>query len=122
MKIKLVRDVPTVVSQQGELFVDNVHECWTIENPEKLIPKGIYEIVPCFMDHLQRQLPMLLSVPGRDGIYIHNCNYANQLEGCIGLGQMKTKDMVSNSVAEINVLVPKIFDACTKQKVFIEIL
>lgn len=68
-------------------------------------------------------IPRLINVPGFDGILIHVANEAEDILGCIGVGQNTSKGRVSNSVITFN----KLFDIMkpikgTNEKIFINII
>jgi len=60
-------------------------------------------------------------VPNFDGIRIHPGNTKKDTEGCILVGQKKTKNSVLNSRAAFDVLFQKIEAAAKTEKIFIEI-
>ncbi|MCW3102337.1 MAG: hypothetical protein JWO09_777 [Bacteroidetes bacterium] len=129
MNLKLIRKYPAADCVIGELYVDNIFECYTcedIERPEKIhgvtaIPRGIYEVVVTFSDRFKRQLPLLLNVPGYEGIRIHPGNTAADTEGCILPGKGKTESSVTQSVVAFNALFSKIESAAKMGKIFIEV-
>ena len=129
MNLTLYRKYPGNECTIGELFVDDKFECYTLEDkerPEKIakitaIPKGKYEIVISFSNRFQKLLPELKNVPNYEGVRIHTGNYATDTEGCILVGTTKTADMVGNSKEAFNNLFPKLQEAASKEKIWIEI-
>ena len=115
---------------RGELTVNGSFECFTLEDkvrPVKIkgitaIPAGAYEVVVTFSERFKRPLPLLLNVPNFDGIRIHPGNTSRDTEGCILVGQKRTKDSVQLSRAAFDVLFAKIAQAATREKIFIEII
>lgn len=55
-------------------------------------------------------IPRLLKVKGYDGILIHVANTAEDVLGCIGVGENKVKGKVINSTVTFNKLMDKIYE------------
>lgn len=78
----------------GDLSVNGRFECLTLEDlerPNKIpgetaIPKGTYQILLTMSPRFHRVLPLLVNVPGFDGIRIHPGNTDKDTEGCILVG------------------------------------
>lgn len=64
---------------------------------ETAIPSGSYECVYTYSNRFKKMLPLLLNVPGFDGIRIHSGNSAKDTLGCILVGKNDKKGWVSNS-------------------------
>ena len=64
---------------------------------ETAIPTGSYECVYTYSNRFKKMLPLLLNVPGFDGIRIHSGNSAKDTLGCILVGKNDKKGWVSNS-------------------------
>lgn len=130
MEMRLVRKELTNNSTMGELSVNGKFECFTLEDrvrPVKIkgetaIPLGAYEVVVTFSNRFKKPLPLFLDVPGFEGIRIHPGNTKKDTEGCILVGQTKSKDMVGKSRAAFDILFAKIKAAAQKEKIFIEIV
>ncbi len=73
-----------------------------------------------------KRLPLLLDVPGFEGIRIHSGNSSKDSEGCIIVGAINERtddDWVSSSKVAMNRLLPKIEDAlAVKEEVWIEVV
>ncbi|HXU39403.1 MAG TPA: DUF5675 family protein [Blastocatellia bacterium] len=129
MQLQLIRNVFTDNSTIGKLSVNDVFECFTLEDKvrpvkikgETAIPAGTYEVAVTFSNKFQKFLPLLLSVPNFDGIRIHPGNFPKDTLGCILVGQGKGVDMVSNSRLAFAQLFEKIQAVVRTEKVFIEI-
>lgn len=102
----------------GLLSIDGVHECYTCEDVvrpsgEKLhgqtaIPAGVYSVVVNQSQRFKRRLPLLLDVPGFEGIRIHPGNTQHDTEGCILPGRGFTPNSVTQSVLAFDALFRKI--------------
>ena len=106
MELLLQRKIFTDKSTIGELFVDGVFECFTLEDvvrdDEKIkkvtaIPDGIYTVLVTWSPRFKRQLPLLIDVPGFDGIRIHPGNTDEDTDGCILVGNTRGKDFIGES-------------------------
>jgi len=112
----------------GELFIDGVRHCFTLEDTvrEKLgvsvaswkiagktaIPSGRYEIKVSFSERFKKHLPILLTVPGFVGVRIHTGNTSENTEGCILVGDSwGGGDWIGNSRAAFAPLFNRILAA-----------
>lgn len=124
MKISINRSVYTANSTIGQLFVDGKKVCDTLEDFARppgaakvygrtAIPSGAYNVVVTHSPRFGRPLPLLIAVPGFEGVRIHPGNDANNTEGCILVGtyDKKKPDWVSDSRKAFNVLYNMIMDA-----------
>ena len=129
MDMLVTRQTLTDESTIGELTIDGVHQCFTLEDKvraekvfgETAIPAGRYEVVVNFSNHFQKMLPELVSVPNFEGVRIHSGNTAKDTEGCILVGTTKGTNVVNGSRDAFNALFAKIQAATANEKVFIEI-
>lgn len=123
MKLKLVREPSTTNATVGSLYVDGVWECFTLEDVirdkkipgETAIPSGTYEVRVTWSPRFKRQLPILIAVPGFEGIRIHPGNTARDTDGCILVGIEKQEDTILRSREAFEKLYKKIVQAkrCT---------
>ena len=119
MQINIKRKIRTNNSTIGELFVDGVFECYTLEDVERdvkipaetAIAKGTYKVVVTPSNRFKRDLPLLLKVPNFEGVRIHSGNNNHNTEGCILVGQTKDVDWIGNSRQAFNKLFEKIKSA-----------
>lgn len=121
MELSVVRFMCGAECTLGQLLVNGEHECWTLEdvvrpNGEKVfgetaIPYGRYRVVVTFSNRFQRELPLLLDVPGFTGIRIHPGNTTANTDGCLLVGTTHTGTAVQNSRVAFNKLFPQIQDA-----------
>ena len=81
----------------GDLYVAGVWQNATLEDglavngikvPGKTcIPDGTYEVLITWSPKFKRRLPLLIEVPGFDGIRIHPGNTVEDTEGCLLVGE-----------------------------------
>ncbi len=86
------------------------------------IPSGRYRVNITYSPRFRRDLPILVDVPGFDGIRIHSGNTAKDTEGCLLPGRNTVKGMVTDSRHWFGVLYDKIRKALnSKDNVYITI-
>ncbi len=124
MKITLTRTDITDASTIGELEIDGIFECYTLEDKDRkledggvkvpgetAIPRGTYKVIIDFSNRFQRLLPLVLNVPQFTGIRIHPGNEAEDTEGCILVGNSKSINFIGQSRAAFDALFKKLSDA-----------
>jgi len=129
MNLTLVRKFPAPDCIIGELYINDKFECFTLEDIERplkiagvtAIPRGHYEIVITFSARFGKPLPLLLNVPGFDGVRIHTGNTSTNTEGCVLVGKSRTNNSVTQSRDAFNILFPKSQAAAAKEKIILEI-
>jgi hypothetical protein len=105
MKITVKRIHRTNISTIGELYIDGVFECYTLEDIERevkiksetAISKGTYKVIINQSNRFKRLLPLLLNVPNFEGVRIHSGNTNHDTEGCILVGQTRSKNFIGQS-------------------------
>ena len=104
----------------GKLYVDGVYFCDTLEDPvregEKIygrtaIPAGKYDVLITMSPRFRKMLPLLLNVPGFEGVRIHSGNKGDDTEGCILVGINDKPGWVSQSRATMTRLTAKLESA-----------
>ena len=106
MHLLLQRKWFTPDSTIGELFVNDKFFCYTLGDVERsgpkvygktAIPRGTYEIKLTHSPKYKRLMPLLLDVPGFEGVRIHSGNTHKDTEGCILVGNRRGPDHVGDS-------------------------
>lgn len=105
MKLELKRIHKTENSTIGELYINGVFECYTLEDKERpikiqnetAIPKGTYKVVINRSNRFKIDLPLLLKVPNFEGVRIHAGNSNHDTEGCVLVGKTRSKDFIGSS-------------------------
>lgn len=64
---------------------------------ETAIPIGRYQVAWTFSPRFNKMLPLLMGVPGYDGIRIHSGNKAKDTDGCILCGRNTEPGTVTHS-------------------------
>ena len=101
---------------EGELYVNGVYFCKTLEDTnrdlnkngqfdnnekkvygETCIPYGKYKVILSYSPKFKRELPEILEVPDFQGIRIHRGNKISDTLGCILCGEKVKNGYLSNS-------------------------
>ena len=132
MKLKLCRAECGKVSTLGALTIGGEHECFILEDADRLlekdpeakvygqtcIPRGIYQVIITWSNRFKRELPLLVDVPGFEGVRIHPGNTHENTEGCLlpGTSFVKVGDahQVQNSREASRRLYTKIEEAVSR--------
>lgn len=80
------------------------------------IPKGSYRVIINHSARFNKDLPLLLNVPGFEGIRIHTGNKVSDTEGCILVGYNRRKGMVLNSRSAMYFLMEKLNRAVSRKE------
>lgn len=111
MTIIVERKTKTIDGIFGVMTLDwHPFRCVTLENRDKAIPGGTYDLNFTYSPHFNRVMPHII-VPSRDldaggdaGIRIHWANFPAQLEGCIAVGTSVDGDSIDQSLIPFNQL------------------
>ena len=135
MRLHLQRKIFTDRTTIGDLSIDGVFFCHTLEDkdrkleaggrkiPERTaIPRGTYVVDITFSNRFKKYLPELLQVPQFTGIRIHAGNTDKDSEGCILVGDMVDDYSIMNSRVTMNDLFDLLEAAKTRgEKIEIEV-
>lgn len=130
MKLTLNRSPSDQACTIGQLLVDDVETCFTLEDVvrevpgqpvaswkvfgETAIPRGTYAVIIDHSQHFGRDLPHILNVPGFEGVRIHPGNTAEDTSGCILVGVDRLTDSIGRSRMAFDALFPKIQQALAR--------
>ena len=114
MKLELKRVALKDTYTIGKLYIDGVFFCDTIEDKVRdvkikgitAIPYGTYKVILSLSNRFKKVLPLLVSVPGFEGVRIHAGNTSEDTEGCILVGENKEIGKVINSRKTMDKLMP----------------
>lgn len=106
-QLELRRKEFTDNSTIGELFFNGKFFMYVIEDVvrepgvkvygQTAIPYGRYKIIINMSNRFKVKMPLLLNVPGFEGVRIHSGNTSADTEGCLIVGYRKDKNFVGNS-------------------------
>lgn len=120
MKLTLERFDLQPAYTLGRLYVDDVYECFTLEDTVRdgpkvpgatAIPAGTYPVQITWSNRFGKPMPLVADVPGFQGIRIHSGNTVADTEGCILVGKMRVGGTVQLSREAFANLFPKIQQA-----------
>lgn len=109
MTLTVLRQLPVGDAVLGQLLVDGLVQCFTLERASTLTPNGLYLLrltvsqrcadgilwspdddltyrARCPWAKGQHRLLLVDDVPGRSGIRLHAANYTHELDGCTAVG------------------------------------
>lgn len=116
----------------GEIRLDGDLFCFSLEDTcrakgikipgETAIPAGKYEVIINESTRFKRPMPLLLSVPGYEGVRIHSGNTDKQTIGCILVGTRKGPDFIYDSKTAFEKLFIEIQKRLLKGKLYIAVI
>lgn len=118
----------------GILYIDGKRICETLEDQDRgldefmnlkdilakkvkgetAIPTGCYQVAWTHSPRFNKNLPLLIGVPGYSGVRIHSGNKAKDTEGCILCGRNTEVGTVTNSrywTNKVNGIIEKAINA-----------
>lgn len=115
MEITVTRSESRKGATIGQMRIDGVHLCFTLEDEVRevkgtpveswkvagttAIPRGRYQVIVNESSRFGRIMPLLVNVPGFSGVRIHSGNTAADTEGCILVGLSTQANLVLQSKA-----------------------
>ena len=90
-------------SIQGELYVNGVFFCHTVERLSKAIPKGSFSCGVSWSPRFGKKLPYVC-VSGRKGIRFHAGNTSRDSQGCILVGRLTKPHLIADSRLTLSAL------------------
>lgn len=135
MELTLIRRWLSDTASIGELSVDRAFECYTLEDVQRApdapkvfgktaIPLGRYEVAISRSPRFGIDMPLLLQVPGYQGVRIHPGNRPEDTEGCLLVGRRMslTPPQVLESRLAYEALFPKLAEVIARgDRIFITI-
>lgn len=143
LRLKLVRFLFTSTTTISRLYIDDVFECYILEDVDRglddsmteeeikkrkvygktAIPTGIYLVINSFSPRFKKYLPLVLNVKGYKGIRIHPGNTARHTEGCLlpGSWTNENSDVVTNSRKAFSLLHSKLKAVEKKKNIILHI-
>lgn len=138
MILELRRRVKTSTYTIGDLYIDGVLFCQTMEDTDRglmfqmsleeikakkvfgktAIPTGVYEVVFSFSQKFQKMLPLVLNVPGYLGIRFHSGTTAEDTEGCV-LSGIQKGEIIVDSRNTCKKLFSIMLTALKKEKIYL---
>ena len=74
-------------------------EIATLENADYIIPNGTYPIRVTWSPRFKRMLPIVLNVPGRNGIRVHRGTKPEHSRGCILVSAVNEQELTAKWLA-----------------------
>lgn len=117
MELKVEREHGTLGYTGGKLYIDNIFQCYTLEDQERddkiygetAIPLGRYQVIINMSNRFDMLLPLLQDVPNYSGVRIHSGNTAKDTEGCILVGAIPIRNgFLGSSRAALGALMNKL--------------
>lgn len=104
----------------GLLTIDHYFYCYTLEDQVRLglkvpgktaIPTGCYDVIVTPSARFKEDLPLVLKVPGFEGIRIHAGNTHLDTSGCLLVGADRAADSIVRSRLALDGLLTKMRQA-----------
>jgi len=117
MHLQIKRTHGTKNYTHGQLFIDNVYFCDTLEDEEReikilgetAIPCGVYKVILSVSNRFKKLMPLIVDVPNFAGIRIHSGNTKDDTEGCILVGKKVSDGVIGDSKVTFKALMNKLY-------------
>jgi len=96
--IRLIRKSKDGKAVRG-LMRTGALEIATLENEDYIIPCGTYPIRVTWSPRFKRMLPIVLNVPGRNGIRVHRGTKPEHSRGCILVSAVNEQELTAKWLA-----------------------
>ncbi len=95
----IVREKVSGKAVQGCLFLNDTFIAYTLENADKVIPEGVYNIENSVSPKFKRELPLIYNkdVPAKRGVRIHVGNSWKESSACVLVGMGRKGDKLTES-------------------------
>lgn len=130
MKLRVERFKSNKKSTIGLLFVNDVFQCYTLEDEIRpngfkiwgntAVPTGTYNLIMSFSNKFQKYLPEILNIKDFKGVRIHTGNTIEDTHGCLLVGEKTDGVTISQSVIAFDKLMYKILPIEKSEKITIE--
>ena len=115
MEVVIQRQWYTDKSVCGQLTLDGVFQCYTLEPPNqpfkpRAIPPGTYSAQKFNSPHFGIKTILFFNVPDFTAVEIHPGNFPHDTRGCTVVGSTHEDDFVGNSRATFEALMAKLPD------------
>ena len=127
MLIEVFRKIKLNDCQLGQMLVDGKHFAYTLEDVTRdvkvygdtAIPAGEYIVIVNHSNKFNKELPLILDVPGFRGVRLHGGNTHKDTLGCILIGkdQYPAMHKIANCAGVVSDITAKIKEAGTAKLV-----
>lgn len=138
MNLTISREIFNPTNTISKLYINEVYFCDILEDIDRglyftqpleeiqqqkvygntAIPKGVYEIVITWSSKFKQFLPLILNVPGYNGVRIHSGNTEADTLGCL-LPGISNGNKVLQSRLTFKKLFKILLDASKKEKIIL---
>lgn len=122
IKLRLEREFFTPTETLGSLYINGKFFCYTLEDKDRqlrsshaladirarkvaaqtAIPTGTYKVIVNMSNRFKRPMPLLLNVPGFEGVRIHGGNTHHNTEGCPLIARSRNINKVHPTIRKVS--------------------